>query len=89
MSFFFVGWFQLVSSVCQVVCIGVRLSWAVQVALGSLLGCFGLLSVVSVSFNLFKSFSLSWVNLVLQIVFGCHGSLCFVVLRYLNCAMLF
>ena len=47
---------------CQVVLIGVRLSWAVQVASGSLLSCFGLLSVVSVCFNLFKSFNLSWVN---------------------------
>ena len=47
---------------CQVVCIGVRLSWAVQVAFESLQDCFGLLSVISVCFNLFKSFNLSWVN---------------------------
>ena len=32
LSFFFVGWFQLVSSGAKLFVIGVRLSWAVQVA---------------------------------------------------------
>ena len=66
-------------------------NWCSVVLGGS--GCFRkftrLFRVVSVCFNAFKPFSLSLVNEVLQTVFGCHGSLCFVVFRFLNCVNLF
>ena len=45
--FFFCGVFLIRFKWCSVVLIGVRLSWAIQVTLGCLQGCLGLLLVVS------------------------------------------